>query len=194
MHTIEYTAEHLAADLRAARAAATGEADMLARVRAIAARAVARSFDWLRAPMCRPDPQQGFGMYLLHEEAQHELAVFVVSWLPGRGTPPHDHGTWAVVAGIDGIERNTFWRRTDDGRRPGHAEIEQAGDRLIAAGDVLAMRSGAIHSVCNDGDRITASLHIYGRHVNHTRRSRFDPLARTEAPYQVATNHQGARA
>jgi hypothetical protein len=22
-----------------------------------------------------------------------------VSWLPGRGTPPHDHGTWAVVAG-----------------------------------------------------------------------------------------------
>lgn len=187
MKTIACTAGWLVAELHAARALARCEADMLASVRTIAGRAVARSSDWLREPMCRPDPEQGFGMFLLHEETDHALAVFVVSWLPGRGTPPHDHGTWAVVAGIDGVERNTFWRRVDDGRRPGHAQIVQAGDRAIGPGDVLAMRSGAIHSVSNHSSRLSASLHIYGRHVNHTRRSRFDPLLQTEAPYQVAT-------
>jgi predicted metal-dependent enzyme (double-stranded beta helix superfamily) len=49
------------------------------------------------------------------------------------------------------------------------------------------MPSGAIHSVWNDGDRISVSLHIYGRHVNHTRRSRYDPETGTETPYRLVT-------
>jgi len=49
------------------------------------------------------------------------------------------------------------------------------------------MPSGVIHSVSNDGDCIALSLHIYGRHVNHTQRSRFDPALCTEAPYRLAT-------
>jgi hypothetical protein len=32
---------------------------------------------------------------------------------------------------------------------------------------------------------MTASLHVYGMHVNHTERSQFDPVARTEAPFKV---------
>jgi hypothetical protein len=31
------------------------------------------------------------------------------------------------------------------------------------------------------------SLHIYGRHVNHTQRSRFDPANGTETPYRLVT-------
>ena len=40
-------------------------------------------------------------MHLLHEEPNHDLAVFVLTWLPDRGTMPHNHMTWAVVAGIE---------------------------------------------------------------------------------------------
>jgi predicted metal-dependent enzyme (double-stranded beta helix superfamily) len=177
----------LVAGLRAARAAARDEADLLTRVRVLALRAAARRHDWLRPQMCRPDAEQGFGICVVHEEDDHTLAVFVASWLPRRGTPPHDHGTWAVVAGLEGRERNTFWRRLDDRGRPGQAQIVRAGERSFGPGDVLAMPAGSIHSVCNDTDRISTSLHIYGRHVNHTQRSRFDPATGTEAPYRIAT-------
>ena len=47
-------------------------------------------------------------VHVLHEESDHRLAVFAVSWLPGRGVPPHDHGTWAIVVGVDGPEKNLF--------------------------------------------------------------------------------------
>jgi predicted metal-dependent enzyme (double-stranded beta helix superfamily) len=177
----------LVAGLRDARAAARSESDMLVRVRTLAKRAAASRHHWLRPGMCVPDDTQGFGVCVLHEEADHQLAVFVVSWLPDRGTPPHDHGTWAVVVGLDGDERNVFWQRLDDRSRPGRARIFKVRQSRVGPGDVVAMPSGAIHSVWNDGDRIAASLHIYGRHVNHTQRSRFDPAASTETPYRLVT-------
>jgi predicted metal-dependent enzyme (double-stranded beta helix superfamily) len=179
--------DRLVCALRDARASASGERDMLRRVRPIARRASERRSDWLRPEMCKPDAVQGFGMYALHEEDDHQLAVFVVSWLPGSGTPPHDHGTWAVVVGIDGVERNTFWKRRDDGTRAGFAEITPIGERHCCAGDVVALPNNAIHSVHNDTDRVSVSLHIYGHHVNHTQRSRFDPVQRIAVPYRVTT-------
>jgi predicted metal-dependent enzyme (double-stranded beta helix superfamily) len=185
----EFSIAGLVAELRAARTAARDEGEMLARVRPLARCAALYRNDWLRPAMCVPDHAQGFGICVLHEEPDHQLAVFVASWLPKRGTPPHDHGTWAVVAGLEGAERNAFWRRLDDGRRPGYAEIVKVSERTFGRGDVLAMPAGAIHSVSNDGDRVAVSLHIYGRHVNHTTRSRFDPVTRVEAPYQLATIH-----
>ena len=171
--------------LREARARHVDEVALLERVRVLTgALAEARS-TWLADTMCRPDPLQGFGLHTLHEEADHSLAVFVVSWLPQRSTPPHDHGTWAIVAGLDGEERNVVWRRNDDRSRPGHADIEKAGERIVKSGDVIALPSGTIHSVANEGERVSVSLHVYGFHVNHTERSQFDPATRTETPYKV---------
>jgi predicted metal-dependent enzyme (double-stranded beta helix superfamily) len=188
MDSYEYTLDRLVTELREASALASSQSEIIGRVQAIAQRAAARQAEWLRDDMCEPDAEQGFGFRLLHEEAGHDLAVFIASWLPGRGTPPHDHGTWAVVVGLKGRERNTRWRRLDDGARAGYAQIAPAGERLVGAGDVVAMLSGAIHSVCNDGDGVSVSLHIYGRHVNHTHRSQFDPERQREAPYKVATS------
>lgn len=183
-----FTLDRLVTELREARALASSERDVLSRVQAIARRAAAAQRAWLRDEMCMPDAKQGFGFHLLHEEAGHDLAVFVASWLPGRGTPPHDHATWAVVVGLQGHERNTHWRRLDDSRRAGYAELVPAGERVVGAGDVVAMRSGAIHSLRNESDGISVSLHIYGRHVNYTNRSQFDPAGRREAPYKLATS------
>ena len=193
MGTSDYTVARLATELRQAREHAHDETDMLSRLVSIVRQAVAAKADWLRPEMCRPDPVQGFGVYLLHEEADHELAVLVASWLPGRGTPPHDHGTWAVVAAMDGAESNTMWERQDDGTRPGFADLKRCSDTLLASGDVIAMREGTIHSVWNHSDRLTVSLHIYGRHINHTNRSQFDPEMRTSAPYKLTTMGEGVR-
>ena len=104
----------------------------------------------------------------------HSLAVLAVNWLPGRGTPPHDHGTWALVAGIEGAERNVRYRRVDDGSRPDYAELEVKKEFNADAGELVCIHSGGIHRVTNETDAMTLSLHTYGRHVNFTNRSQFD--------------------
>ena len=146
-------------------------------------RDLALSKTWLEVKHYECDLEQGFGAHLLHEEPDHRLAVFAGAWLPGRGAPPHNHGTWAVVAGVDGAERNAFWTRVDDGARPGYAEILKESEQLVGPGEVVTFQPDSIHSVINDTDRVSVSLHVYGRHVNHTHRFRFDPDQRTEAAF-----------
>jgi predicted metal-dependent enzyme (double-stranded beta helix superfamily) len=181
MNTEAYTLDAFVDDLRKITATEQDDKTIISAVRPLASRlAVSRS--WLQPVHYECDDEQGFGVHLLHEEPDHRLAVFAVSWLPGRGVPPHDHGTWAVVAGVDGPERNVFWERLDDRSREGYAELRQIGDKVFDTGEVVAMPAGTIHSVANDTDAVTVSLHTYGMHVNHTDRSQFDPEAKTATP------------
>ena len=129
------------------------------------------------------DESQGFTLHLLHEEPDHSNAVFLFACLPGRGTPAHNHKTWGVVVGIEGEERETWWRRIDDGMRPGHAQLERVSERRLTSGGISSFLSDDIHTVWNDTDSVSWSLHVYGRHINHTGRSEFDPVAKTEKAY-----------
>jgi predicted metal-dependent enzyme (double-stranded beta helix superfamily) len=181
---VGYELSDFIADLRAIAAETTDAARVIQRVRPLA-QLLASDPTWLRPEHYEAGETQGFGVHLLHEEADHALAVFAISWLPGRGAPPHNHGTWAVVAGVDGPERNTFWKRVDDGTRQGYAEIVKAGERTFREGEVLCLMPDAIHSVTNDTERTTLSLHIYGKHFNYTGRSSFDPAAQSESPFIV---------
>lgn len=119
---------------------------------------------------------------MLHEEPGHSLLVFAAAWAPGRGVVPHNHGTWVVVAGVDGPEPNIFWDRVDDRSRPGYAELRKVRDELFGPGDVFTLRPEEIHSVRNDTDRVTVSLHVWGFNLNLTKRSQFDPDRNIEEP------------
>lgn len=168
--------------LRRISATAVDERELLAEVVPLAKRAV-QDVSWLLDSMLHPDEEQGFSLFPLHEEPDHTLAVFVLSWLPQRGTPPHDHNTWAVVAGMKGLETNTFWKRLDDGTRPGHAELERMSQKVFGPGHVMAMPRGTVHSVVNESAEVSVSLHIYGKHINHTGRHQFDPERKTATQY-----------
>jgi predicted metal-dependent enzyme (double-stranded beta helix superfamily) len=169
----DYSLNQYVADLKRIAGETSDEDAILARVGPLAQRLVADR-SWLAPKHYQADEEQGFGVHLLHEEADHSLAVLVLSWLPGRGTPPHDHGTWAVVAGVEGVERNLRYNRLDDGSRPDYAELEIKHEFDAREGELVCMRSGGIHKVTNETDRVTLSVHTYGRHVNHTDRSQFD--------------------
>jgi predicted metal-dependent enzyme (double-stranded beta helix superfamily) len=182
MATTPYGIAQFVNDLRAITSDARDSRAIAERVRPLA-RDLANSKAWLEPKLYRCDPDQGFGAHLLHEEPDHTLAVFAAAWLPGRGAPPHNHGTWAVVVGVDGAEKNTFWRRLDDGTRPGYAEIREAGARVFGPGEVVTFQPESIHSVVNETDRVTVSLHVYGKHVNYTIRSQFDPGRNVEKPF-----------
>ena len=182
--TETYTLPQFVEDLRRIAASSADTNELLARTKPFAARLAASPDLHAR---CRKecDPEQGFGFQLLHEEPDHNLAVALLSWLPGRGTPPHDHGTWGIVVGVEGDEVNTFYKRIDDGSRAGYAELKKLSEKVFSPGDVLGITPAIIHSVHNDTDKISVSLHIYGRHINHTQRSKFDVEHRTEEPFVV---------
>lgn len=175
----------LVTQLRSICARQHEEADILARAAPVARQAALEQGEWLEEYMFEADPEQGFGVRLLHEEPGHGLTVLAVSWLPHRGAPPHDHGTWAVVAGVVGAERNDFFQRIDDASRPGYAELRRVGSDVCSVGEVVVMPTGVIHSVTNEGGAVSLSLHIYGRHPNHTGRSQFDPERRTQTAFVV---------
>jgi predicted metal-dependent enzyme (double-stranded beta helix superfamily) len=180
-----YTLAQFVADLRTA--AAIGDIPkILDRLRPLAQR-FAVSPDLEVRITRNPANGQNFDFQLLHEEPDHSLAVAVLCSLPGRGTPPHDHGTWGVVIGVEGEEINAFWRRTDNGSRPGYARLEQASEQCCARGDAITLLPDTIHSVQNETGDISVSLHVYGRHVDYTERFQFDIGKMTATPWQAQT-------
>ena len=171
-------------DLRTETASGHSEEDVLTALAPLAQR-LSLNKSWLQEHHYGVDENQGFGVHLLHEEPDHGPSVFVVAWAPGGGAPPHDHGTWAIVAGIEGFERNIRYARIDDRSKPGHAELEVKHDFEAGPGNLVLMKTGGIHAVRNESDRVTLSLHTYGRHVNYTQRSQFDLETKTEKPFKV---------
>lgn len=139
---------------------------------------LARSPSWRTPDLYRCDVSQGFGVTVLHEESDHRFWLVAVAWLPHRGAPPHNHGTWAVVAGVDGEERNILWRQ----RR---GRLEPQGEEILGPGQVAAFTPNAIHSVLNEGHRTTLSLHVYGTNLNFAERSQFDPDSGAEKPFKL---------
>ena len=38
-------------------------------------------------------------LYRLSEDDNHRFALYVSTGMPGKGVPPHNHTTWAVIVG-----------------------------------------------------------------------------------------------
>jgi predicted metal-dependent enzyme (double-stranded beta helix superfamily) len=71
-------------------------------------------------------------------------------------TVPHDHTTWAVVAGISGTEANRMYATASDG-------LLVTGEVAVTAGVGHAMLPDDIHSVSLDGtEEPVMQLHLYG--------------------------------
>jgi len=161
------------------------EENIIAMVKPLVANAIAKHETWFEDRFLEIDEAQGFGSHLIAENEDHTLAVIISSWPEGRETPPHDHDTWAVIGCIRGIEKNTVWHRHDDGSNPDYAHITPDAIHYCKPGDIVAMTSKDIHSVMNPETGISVSLHIYGKHFNHTNRYQYDPHTFAAKPFIV---------
>ena len=141
-----------------------------------AAKSLAKNKNWLKPEYFECDKGQGMGITILNEEPDHSILVETVAWLPGHGVAPHDHQTWGVVVGIDGVEININWRRSDDGSNPDFADLQAGEERQIRNGDVVLLLPDDIHSVRNEGENTSLSLHIYGHALSSLERYEFDPI------------------
>ncbi len=173
--TQNYTLSEYVADLRAIVAETNDEAQIMRSVRPLAQKFVANSETWFKSEFTRYDPARGTGLNVLNEEDDHSLMVFTGCLSPGYVSKVHDHGTWAVVVGIQGEECNTMYSREDNGSVPGYGKIQKRGEKIFHHGDALAMPSGSYHTVSNQSDAVSVALHTYGMSINHTGRCQIDP-------------------
>ena len=166
-----YTVRDLAADLRDLKAQGLDEPAMLREAPELVKRLILMKHNWLRSYMTTPPSQPGPAMtrHVLHEEPDHSLALFVVTSRAGQRNEPHDHGTWAVIAGLDGWETHCFWKRT------GGDEVEPAAKGRLDAATVVTVPSDAIHSLTNDSDAAAVTLQLYGMNVDFTEHRTYTP-------------------
>ena len=159
------------------RAQAIGE--LIGRVRSIeAAEGVTRaSLEKIKAQLialaCRSElfPPEHFAnlpgragtIYHLAEDADGRLALYGSAGVPGKAQPPHNHTTWASIAGVYGDEHNVFYRRVDGGETPGEGRLRLDHELTIRRGNACAMLPDDFHTIEVTGGKESLHLHLYGK-------------------------------
>jgi hypothetical protein len=101
----------------------------------------------------------------------------------------HDHGPcWVVYGNYRNPTRMRRWRRLDDGKTPGHAELELQREFLNEPGHAVAFAVGDIHSIEFGDD--TFFIRVTGGDVESKETLRFDVEKKT---VEIANRAQGQR-
>lgn len=117
-----------------------------------------------------------FANNLLYRPEDRAFSVTGGNWAPGQTTPIHDHLTWAVVGIVDGEERESIYRRIDDGSSPRKARLELVSERMNRKGHVTLLGRTGIHRIDNVSIHPSLSIHMYGLDIGKTERHSYDPI------------------
>ncbi|MDJ0728829.1 MAG: cupin [Crocosphaera sp.] len=153
----------------------SNEEQILLKLRPLVRRLLTSSY-WIQGEYLWPDSQQGWSVVNLYDEMNFPLTIQMVVWLPGQVSKIHNHGTWGIVAVINGEEKNTFWRTESETLASGR--IQKVGEKTISSGEIISFTHSAIHSIEIIGEEPVISFNIYGP-TNYQQRWEFDPLNHT---------------
>jgi Predicted metal-dependent enzyme of the double-stranded beta helix superfamily len=135
---------------------------------------------WCTDAYKAPDDGSRQARYVVHEDPDGQYALYLNVMTQGKNSMPHDHTTWACIAGVKGEETNLLYARRDDGSREGFALIEQVGQVDVGPGTGVALMPDDIHAIRVVDDQEVRHLHFYGRAVEQlTGRKEYDPASNT---------------
>ncbi len=101
-------------------------------------------------------------VYRLAEDLDRRFALYASAGVPGKAQPPHNHTTWAVIAGVFGDEHNVFYERTDDRSAPGTGRLRKTGELTVRPGNACALLPDDFHTIEVTGGKPSLHLHLYG--------------------------------
>ncbi|MDJ0599419.1 MAG: cupin [Crocosphaera sp.] len=127
---------------------------------------------WISQEIPTLSSQTATEVKLLYDEPSYPLTLQTEIMLPGTSTTIHNHGTWGVVATLQGQQRNTFWKPVPTTEYP--QDIEKVGQQVFQRGDIISFTTDAIHCVEAIGNEPTVTLNLYGD-TNGSKRFKFDP-------------------
>lgn len=117
-----------------------------------------------------------FANNLIYRPEDRAFSIMGGNWASGQTTPIHDHLTWAVVGVYQGQERESIYRRTDDGSDPRRATLELVSARFNERGHVTVLSRAGIHRIDNVSPQPSFSVHVYGRDIGTLERHSYDPV------------------
>src|SRR5260370_8212418 len=131
-----------------------------------------------------PVTQGGHGkVYRLAEGSGRRFALYASAGGPGKARPPHNHTTWAVIAGVFGDEHNVFYERIDNRERPGFGRIRKTGDLTVRKGNACAFLPDDFHTIEVTGGKPSLHLHLYAMSLeNLPARVYFSPVHPGSSP------------
>ena len=106
------------------------------------------------------------------------LFIFNLLLIPNLISPPHTHGTWAVIGLYEGQEDNIFYRRNN-------GNLEETGRKCLTPGEVVLLTPDTIHAVSNPSPKPSLALHVYGADLFSTPRSMWNPWTLEESPFEI---------
>src|SRR4051812_36047688 len=110
------------------------------------------------------------GIYRLSEDPDHRFALYASAGGPGKKVPPHNHTTWAIIAGVRGEERNVVYDRLDNGAQADKVQLREATakEKTLRNGDVIAYLPDDFHHIETPvGSGTALHLHFYGLSLEH---------------------------
>ncbi|HEX3811761.1 MAG TPA: cysteine dioxygenase family protein [Mycobacteriales bacterium] len=135
-------------------------------------RLAADAADLLREVLClehllgpaerEPDPRH-YRQHILHVDPAGRFSVVALVWLPGQGTPIHDHVAWCATGVLEGCELEQRFEVATGCHR---FALRRSDSAVNEFGAVSVLPPGHdIHEVrCHSGHR-AISLHVYGADI-----------------------------
>jgi len=102
-------------------------------------------------------------IYHLAEDPDGRFALYGSAGVPGKAQPPHNHTTWASIAGVYGDEHNVFYERADRGEVPGEGRLTKLRELTIRRGNACAMLPDDFHTIEVTSTEESLHLHLYGK-------------------------------
>ncbi len=116
----------------------------------------------------------------LYRSPDRSFVVLAYLWDSRILCPVHDHNAWGVIGALLRPMREVKYRRLDNGRAEGFADLERISDLDFQAGEtgiVLPLDKG-IHQTGGTLDRLSISLGVYGRSIRQGLIHFFDPAGK----------------
>src|SRR5579864_1983255 len=101
-------------------------------------------------------------VYRLAEDADGRFALYASAGVPGKARPPHNHTTWAAIAGVFGDEHNVFYERIDNRAQAGSGRLRRTGELTVRQGNACAFLPDDFHTIEVTGGASSLHLHLYG--------------------------------
>lgn len=146
--------------------------------------------NWLPREYSEPDLKSGMGggigQYALYRAEDGSLCLFSLVIPPGAQTPIHDHLAWGVIGVYRGVQDETVYRRTDDGRDGFKATLEVSRQQTVTHGQFYTLTPPLddIHYVKTVSDTPSISIHLLANDTACVTRHRFDAKTGIVTPFR----------
>ena len=102
-------------------------------------------------------------LFHLAEDPDGRFALYGSAGAPGKAQPPHNHTTWACIAGVYGDEHNVFYDRVDDRKVAGEGRLSKTGELTVVKGNACAFLPDDFHTIEVVNGKESLHLHLYGK-------------------------------